>query len=376
MADKIESMEARILHFLRENLDELSTIRQEESERLENVKKRASALLQELRTLAADIDRASKEYDRARAELMQYSKGGLLKEEKDAYKRASELMSERASLEERYRLLSQRKEDFAQDERSLERLISKSERMGNRLRMVMNLIELPDEIDEAKDIARNKEAMATAFQIAEREARFFARELHDGPTQTFSAVGLTLEMVRAHLERGEKVEAEVELDVSLKQLRNGLDEIRCLLFNLAPTGIEEGFEKPLERLSTQVRQTWKAEMAYVLTGNFTPLENNVRIGVFKTLHQAVLNAVRAGAKAVKVSLGCSRGMLRGRVVDNGKGFDVEQAKETAKERGSYGLINMQERVEMLGGKLLISSFPGKGSTLSFSIPLLSKKIKD
>ena len=55
-------------------------------------------------------------------------------------------------------------------------------------------------------------------------------------------------------------------------------------------------------------------------------------------------------------------------MDNGEGFDVKQEKEAAKDRESYGLRNMEARVKMLGGKLVISSAPQKGSSVSFSIP--------
>lgn len=369
MADKIINMEERIVHFLQESLDELCVISQEESAHLENVKARTASLILDLRRLATDIDGLSKAYDQSRTELMEYSRDGLLTEEKNAYQRASELMTKRASLEERYRLLSQRKDELLQEERALSRLVSKSEKMGNRLRMVMHLVSLPEDIEGIQERLHDSEALSTAFRIAEWESRSFARELHDGPTQTFSAVGLTLEMVNEQLNRGDPAAASSELQLSLSELRSGLSEIRSLLFSLNPTGIEEGFDLPLQRLKSQVHQIWKAELTYHLTGKLEDVPGSVRVGIFKTVHQAVLNAARAGASKIVVSLGFSRKALRARIVDNGEGFDVELEKQAAKERGSYGLLNMEERVEIFGGKLSVSSAPEKGTTVSFSIPL-------
>jgi two-component system sensor histidine kinase DegS len=86
----------------------------------------------------------------------------------------------------------------------------------------------------------------------------------------------------------------------------------------------------------------------------------------------VLNAASHGATEIKVNVNYSQShrALRVRITDNGNGFDVEQEKIAAKERGSYGLANMEDRVKMLGGRLSISSAFKKGSSVSFFIPIL------
>jgi two-component system sensor histidine kinase DegS len=244
--------------------------------------------------------------------------------------------------------------------------------MGNRLRMVLNLMTTPEDVLEADDAARSAETLSAALQMVEREAAALTRELHDGPTQTFSAVGLILEMARVFLEKADYERAARELDNALEQNRAGLDELRALLFSLSPTGIQEGFEAPLKRLASQLRQMRGCKLSYALQGDFGDIPLNTKIGAFKTLHQAVLNAVLHGASEVKVSVRLKNAknaqkILEVRVTDNGEGFDVEREKEAAKDRESYGLRNMEERVKMLGGKLTVSSVLKKGSSISFSI---------
>ena len=300
---------------------------------------------------------------------MRYSQQGAAKEEKSAYERASRSMKIHASLEERYRILSAQKDELQKEARSLERLVTKSESMGTRLRMVMNLVSLPEEFSPEQGAMRNEKALAVAFQIAEREARSFARELHDGPTQSFSAAGLSLEMAQELLARGDGGAASGELKLAVEQLRTGLNEVRSLLFGLSPTGIEGGFDLPLKRLAEQVRQMWGAEVTCKLTGKLEDVPVSQRSNIFKTLHQAVINAAKNGAAHIRLSIGKSRQMLKVLIMDDGKGFDVEQEKQAARERGSYGLQNMEERVTIQGGNFSISSAPGKGTTVSFSVPL-------
>ena len=368
--DKILSIEERVNRSLQESLNELYLLRQEEAGHLDEMKERVRVIVQELRDLAVAIDKAVKDYDHSREELIASTRRGEISYEKASYERASEFMKKRGSLEERYKLLSTQKEELAVEERRVERLIEKSEKMGNRLRMVLNLITTPDDFAMADNVIRNSETMLAAFHLAEEEAITFARELHDGPTQTFSSVGLMLEMCKEYLNRSQYDVAQEELEHALEQTRNGLDEIRAFLFSLSPTGIQDGYELPLRRLAVQLREMWGCDLTFTLSGDLDELSASVRTGSFKTLHQAVINAARHGATEVKVAISYSQKILRVRVTDNGKGFDVERERAAAKERGSYGLVNMEDRVKMLGGKISISSILQKGSNISFSIPIL------
>ena len=168
MANKIGDLEDRIAHFIQESLHELDSIRSEESERLEQARKRFRELTQDLRDLAAQIDRTLREYEQLREELLRWSQQGIVEQEKEAYERASKSMKLHASLEERYRILSAQKDDLLREERSLERLVTRSESMGNRLRMVMNLVSLPEEFSPEQGAMHNEKALSVAFQIAER----------------------------------------------------------------------------------------------------------------------------------------------------------------------------------------------------------------
>ena len=369
MADRLADIEERISCSIQDSLNELYLLRQDEAGRLDDVKERSRAIAIELRDLAAAIDKANMDYELSRAELVDKAKHGETDSERFSYERASEFMKMRGSLEERYRLLGEQKNELVLEERRLERLIAKSENMGNRLRMVLNLISTPEDFTVV-DNAANADTMLTAFLLAERQATTFARELHDGPTQTFSAVGLMLEMGQEYIRRQEYEMTGVEIDRALEQVRNGLSEMRAFLFSLVPTGIGDGFDLPLKRLALQLSQMWNCKLSFSLTGDMNNVSANVRIGAFKTLHQAVFNAANHGASDIKVAIAYSRKTLRVRVTDNGDGFDVEKERNAAKERGSYGLINMEDRVKMLGGEISISSVLKKGSRVSFSIPIL------
>jgi signal transduction histidine kinase len=58
------------------------------------------------------------------------------------------------------------------------------------------------------------------------------------------------------------------------------------------------------------------------------------------------------------------------VKDDGEGFDLAEVERSYDKRGKLGLLNMQERAEMIEGRLSIESALGKGTTITLNVPLL------
>jgi signal transduction histidine kinase len=69
---------------------------------------------------------------------------------------------------------------------------------------------------------------------------------------------------------------------------------------------------------------------------------------------------------VTVSLAAENGSVRLRIADDGVGFDPAAARRLLSE-GHFGLAGMRERVEMVGGSLVIDSQPGKGTTVAVEL---------
>ncbi len=98
-----------------------------------------------------------------------------------------------------------------------------------------------------------------------------------------------------------------------------------------------------------------------------PLLGNAKaIGLFRILQESLTNVMRhAQAQTVSVQLLLEGNMLCLRVSDDGCGFPV-----AARGAGSsFGLVGMRERVQMLGGQLIIDSQPGEGTTITARVPL-------
>jgi signal transduction histidine kinase len=90
--------------------------------------------------------------------------------------------------------------------------------------------------------------------------------------------------------------------------------------------------------------------------------------VFRIVQEAVNNAIRHGAaRTIDIAVEISKQRLLLAIRDNGVGFAPE-AKPTEDRRG-MGLMNMRERVELLGGQFALASWQGGGTVIEAEIPL-------
>ena len=95
---------------------------------------------------------------------------------------------------------------------------------------------------------------------------------------------------------------------------------------------------------------------------------NVRREVFLIFKEAVNNAVRhSGCTGAEIGLQAKPEALVLKITENGRGFDV------SKKSKGHGLASMRERTEALGGLVEVESSEGRGSSLTFTIPLIQSE---
>ncbi len=205
-----------------------------------------------------------------------------------------------------------------------------------------------------------------AAQEAERQR--IARELHDATGQALTALGLGLRGVSTSLARRDTEQSEKHLRQLEELTTQSLDELRHLIADLRPSHLDDlGLAAALRWYTKNLQNRISFEIQVDIDGEERPLPSAVKIALFRVAQEALTNIIKyADAKQVRVRLNYGAQEVMLQVEDNGRGFDVEaQAKST---RSQWGLLGMQERASLLGGRFDLYSVPGQGTRVQVILP--------
>jgi len=220
-----------------------------------------------------------------------------------------------------------------------------------------------------QDLVEEKERMV---EVQEETRKKLARDLHDGPTQSVAAMAMRINLVRRMLEKntGDAVDelAKIE-DLALRTTK----EIRHMLFTLRPLILEsQGLTAALEAMAEKMRETFAQN---VIINVDESLLENMEMGkqgvIFYIIEEATNNA-RKHANALHIWVRLrpfETNIALLEIEDDGMGFDVEAVNRSYDKRGSLGMVNLQERSELVNGLLNVDSAPGKGTRIQVYIPL-------
>ncbi len=222
-----------------------------------------------------------------------------------------------------------------------------------------------------QDLVDEKQRM---IEVQEEARKKLARDLHDGPTQSVSAIAMRVNLVRRMLERDPAMAAE-ELAKIEDLARRTTKEIRHMLFTLRPLVLEsQGLAAALQAMAEKMKETFgQTVIVKVDPKTVEQIEMGKQGVIFYIVEEAVNNARKhAQANHIWVRLGMLEKepeIVLLEIADDGVGFDVESVNRSYDRRGSLGMINLRERTELVSGLLNIDSAPGKGTRVQVFIPL-------
>ena len=226
-----------------------------------------------------------------------------------------------------------------------------------------------------KDLEQEKERM---METQEEARKKLARDLHDGPTQSVSAIAMRLNYTR-RIAKKSRLNIDQELAKIEDLARLTTKEIRHMLFTLRPLVLEsQGLVAALKAMAEKMQDTYNQKVFVEVDEGVLPeMEINKQTVVFYIVEEAVNNARKyAQADSIWVRLNrYSQDLALLEVKDEGQGFDPKSVGLNYETRGSLGMVNMRERTELINGVLRIDSALGKGTTIQVAIPLTDEAVE-
>jgi two-component system sensor histidine kinase UhpB len=200
------------------------------------------------------------------------------------------------------------------------------------------------------------------IEAQEAERRAVARELHDDFGQVLTSLKLNL-----HQRGRDDAESVALIDGAIVRMRELAQNLRPPL--LDEFGLEASLRWYVEREAKRAGLAFELELAPVEPRVGTVVETTC----FRVVQEALTNVIRhADAHVVKIELGRRNGRLQLSLCDDGRGFDVPAARKRSNQDGNQGLLNMEERVALVGGDFEIESAPGRGTCVRARIPLTQR----
>ena len=196
--------------------------------------------------------------------------------------------------------------------------------------------------------------------------------MHDGPVQDIFAALSQLQVLERSLAGDAMAQQRANLAVQL--LERALGEIRNFIGAFRPPGFERrALGEIVEGLAVQHETLTDQGIELDLPTDLGDCALPTKIAIYRILQEALANGHRhSGASRQRLTVHRRGSAIALTVSDDGKGFDPQRVlaseADVGVEGGHFGLRGIQDRVAMLGGSFAIDSAPGRGTSLTVTLP--------
>lgn len=224
-------------------------------------------------------------------------------------------------------------------------------------------------------LAANQErlrSVASQLSLAEeRERRRISVELHDHVGQGLAFSKIKLGQLRDMAATSALVPLQVGIEEIHQLIEQAIRDTRSLTFRISSPILHElGLEPALEWLCEEFFRQHGIQTSYLDDHQPKPLDENIRILLFQAANELLANVVKhARARNVRISVGRRNDHIHVEVRDDGIGFHPGRPVMAGTANGGFGLFSIRERLEPFGGRLEVSSTPGRGTKVTIIAPL-------
>lgn len=253
----------------------------------------------------------------------------------------------------------------------LEKLQAQQRQLQQRARLLQRVLEacqMGEVAPKATVPGEETPAVIRVIEAQERERQQLARQMHDGPAQALTNLVLQAEICERLFEV-DPDQARAELANLKSAATSTFQRIRTFIANLRPMMLDDlGLIPTLKRYVEDMTADG-FQVKLVVTGRDRRFASYKEVTAFRVVQDLLTNAREvSSATSAQVSVDLGEDRLKVAVEDDGSGFELSQLGSGPLAE-KMGLSTLRERIEMLGGKFQIESSPGRGTRVTFEIPL-------
>lgn len=250
-----------------------------------------------------------------------------------------------------------------------------SERKGFEAALKKVNEELEHRVEErtASLTAANDQIRQISFQLLqaeERERMRIAAELHDQVGQSLLLAKMKVDALTSDTATDKSDNNSADIS---RLLEDCIQDIRSLTFAMRPPLLDTaGFESALEWLCKSIYENYRIKIDFSRSCQSIQLNSEQRYSLYQSVRELLLNVVKhAGVTYAELSLKTAGSDLIIQVSDKGNGFSTKAETCTSAARLGFGLFNVSQRLNLLGGNYHLESELGKGTIVTLTIPMES-----
>ncbi len=369
--DRLSDVFEATLKAVEDGKEEIFNIYEITRSEIQRLNKELEFLTLEISETIKRVDDQQKNEKRLRQKLMEVNRNFKNYNERqmlEIYTEAKDAQVELQLLQAKELQLRTRRDDIERSLKNLDGTVIRAENLMNQVGLAIRL--LKEGITEISQLYSNDQRKELAFRIIkaqEEERRRVAREVHDGPAQSLANIVLRLEIAEKLLMIDhEKVKKELKELNNL--VRENLRDIRRIIFDLRPIHLDNyGIVETIKNYTNNYEKTYGIECQLIVEGTEKLLDPSIELALFRLVQEGMTNVAKhADSPKCEVCLQFLDDRIIGQIIDYGKGFNTKEVMNNPGEH--FGLIGINERIEMYSGKFTIKSAQGKGTIFEFGLP--------
>ncbi len=233
-----------------------------------------------------------------------------------------------------------------------------------------------------RDIIERKRAQEQVHTISrqlmkaqETERQRLSRDLHDLVGQNLSALKIGIDTLFDDQPEVPSAMRQRLAELS-KMVQGTITAVRDLAYGLRPTSLDQlGLAKTVLQYCEEFSGRTGVKVDFFAPGlDNLKLDSDIEIALYRLIQEGLNNVKKhADATNATIRLVASFPNIILRIEDNGKGFDAENRLASAINEKRMGLVSMEERVALRGGKMRIESRPMQGTKIFIEVPIKGKR---
>ncbi len=198
-------------------------------------------------------------------------------------------------------------------------------------------------------------------EIQERERSRIARDLHDITIQNLTHTVHMIELTGKYIDM-DPIRAKLELRSVSKLIRESIDELREIIYDLRPMTLDDlGFAALIEKLRLELATKTQMSLLFHVENEEYLTNKSLLASLFRIIREATLNAVKhSQGKTLTVNVSADSSVIRTTIEDDGIGISLDSTEDSSLH---YGLDIMRERVALMNGSIRVLEREPSGTVI-------------